>query len=60
MSCVLDYHAEDHYGLVKGDRVKLFGVKPSQFDGVKPSQLKKNCAHMNKLRKRMYAGEDEE
>jgi hypothetical protein len=60
MSCVLDYHAEDHYGLVKGDRVKLFGVKPSQFDGVKPAQLKKNCAHMNKLRKRMYAGEDEE
>lgn len=58
MSCVLDYHSEDHYGLVKGDKVSMFGMKPTKFNGVKPTELKKNRAHMNRLRKRMYAGED--
>jgi hypothetical protein len=58
MSCVLDYHAEDHYGLVKGDKVSMFGMKPTKFNGVKPTELKKNRAHMNRLRKRMYAGDD--
>ena len=33
MSCVLDYHAEDHYGLVKGDKVSMFGMKPTKFSG---------------------------
>jgi hypothetical protein len=58
MSCVLDYHSEDHYGLVKGDKVSMFGMKPTKFNGVKPTELKKNRVHMNRLRKRMYAGED--
>jgi hypothetical protein len=38
MSCVLDYHSEDHYGLVKGDKVSMFGMKPTKFNGVKPIQ----------------------
>jgi len=44
--------------LVKGDKVSMFGMKPTKFNGVKPTELKKNRVHMNRLRKRMYAGED--
>jgi len=34
LSCVLDYHSEDHYGLCKVDRQRFFGEKPSTFHGV--------------------------
>jgi hypothetical protein len=58
MSCVLDYHAEDHFGLVRSDKAKFFGAKTGSFTGVKPAELKKNRAHIKKLRDKMQGGEN--
>lgn len=59
LSCVLDYHSEDHMGLTRDDRHRFFGEKKSAFNGVKTSDLKKNRAHINAFRKRMLDGEED-
>lgn len=56
LSCVLDYHSEDHMGLTREDRHRFFGEKKSTFTGVKAAELKRNRVHIDGLRKRMLDG----
>ena len=54
VSCCLDFHNDDYFGLVQGDRTDLFGEQKTKFKKASASNIKKNKAHILKL-KRKYA-----
>ena len=52
ISCCLDFHSDDHFGLVAEDRASLFGELKSKFKKATATELRKNKTHMQKLKKR--------
>ena len=54
VSCCLDFHNDDYFGLVQEDRTDLFGEQKTKFKKASASNIKKNKAHILKL-KRKYA-----
>ena len=52
LSCSLDYHNDDFFGLALNDRVKMFQEQKSKFKKANVREQKKNTAHIAKLYKR--------
>ena len=59
MSCVLDYHSEDHLGLTRTDRKTFFGDGAREFNGVAQRDLQANRKHIKALRKRKRESGDD-
>ena len=53
ISCCLDFHSDDHFGLVAEDCASLFGELKSKFKKATATELRKNKTHMQKLKKRL-------
>ena len=58
VSCSMDYHNDDYFGLALGDRLELFGEQKTKFKGAKKVEIKRNKEHMKAIR-RKYAKEME-
>ena len=58
ISCLMDYHNEDYFGLALGDCLELFGEQKAKFKGATKVEIKRNKEHMKTIR-RMYAKEKE-
>ena len=52
LSCSIDLHDDYYFGLTLDDRVHLFGEIKSKFKKATASEIKKNAAHIKKLRKK--------
>ena len=53
VSCSLDYHNDDFFGLVMDDRVSMFGEARKNYKkGPSALEIKNNKAHIQKLKKR--------
>ena len=53
VSCSLDYHNDDFFGLVMDDRVSMFGEARKNYKkGPSALEIKNNKAHIRKLKKR--------
>ena len=53
ISCVLDYHAEDHFGLAQTDKRDFFGVGKKRFRRASKREISENRKHIGGLKKRM-------
>ena len=59
VSCCIDYHNDDYFGLTLDDRVNLFGEMKKNFKKATKAEWKKNKTHIAKLsRKFMEDMED--
>ncbi len=52
VSCCIDYHNDDFFGLTLGDRVSLFGEQKKNYKKPTKAEAKKNQAHIAKLNKK--------
>lgn len=59
VSCSIDFHDDDEYyfGLAMRDRAEFFGEKKKNFKAASSTKLKKNTAHINKLKRRRQRDE---
>lgn len=53
VSCCMDLHNDNYFGLCLNDRVTLFGERKSDFKKASKSEIKKNRQHIETLRKKM-------
>ena len=49
VSCSMDYHNDDYFGLALGDRLELVGEQKTKFKGAKKVEVKRNKEHMQAL-----------
>ncbi len=49
LSCCIDFHDDQMYGLGFLDHVEILGVKNSQFKKANAVEVRKNKIHMKKL-----------
>ena len=53
IACYLDYHNDDYFGLVKEDRMDLFGEQNSKFRKPHKRKVMGNKQHMKKIREKI-------
>ena len=50
LSCALDWHNDDYFGICRPDRVKYFNEAQCKWKKPTKSEVKKNAAHIKAFR----------
>ena len=56
VSCCLDYHNDNRFGLGMKDRFDIFSERKKNFRAPSTAQVRKNAAHIQELKKSINAG----
>ena len=57
VSCSIDFHNDHYFGLALWDRVNIFEEKRKNFKAPSSTTVKKNTAHINKLKRQRQQDE---
>ena len=59
LSCALDWHNDDYFGICRPDRVKYFNEAQCKYKKPTKNEVKKNAAHIKAFRVKRLVNERE-